>query len=51
MRLWRLGIDKSFYPALYNGCSYLSKLGLTLLYVSKRGPVELIFYALYTCRM
>ena len=28
----------SIYPTLYNGCDYLSMLGLKLLNVNKRGP-------------
>ena len=32
-----LGMDKSFLPTLYNGCSYLSMLGLKLIHVNKRG--------------
>ena len=32
------GMDKWFDPILYNGCNYLSMLGLKLDHVSKRGP-------------
>ena len=35
---WSLGIDKLFHPIHYNGCNYLSMLGLKLNHVSKRGP-------------
>ena len=31
-------MDKSLHPTLYNGCDYLSMLGLKLNHVSKRGP-------------
>ena len=31
-------MDKWFHPTLYNGCNYLSMLGLKLNHVSKRGP-------------
>ena len=34
---WSLGMDKQFHPTLYNGCNYLSILGLQLIHVSK-GP-------------
>ena len=34
---WSLGMDKQFYPRLYNGCNYLSMLGLKLNHVSKSG--------------
>ena len=33
-----LGMDKWFHPTHYNGCKYLSMLGLKLNHVSKRGP-------------
>ena len=32
-----LGMDKQFHPILYNGCDYISMLGLKLNHVSKRG--------------
>ena len=32
-------MDKLFHPTLYNGCNYLSMLGLKLNHVSKRGPL------------
>ena len=35
---WSLEMDKQFHRALYNGCNYLSMLGLKLTHVSKRGP-------------
>ena len=35
---WSLGMDKLFHPILYNGCDYISMLGLKLNHVSKRGP-------------
>ena len=34
---WSLGMGKSFHPTFYNGCDYLSLLGLKLNHVSKRG--------------
>ena len=34
---WSLGMDKYFHPTHYNGCDYLSMLGLKLNHVSKRG--------------
>ena len=30
-------MDKLFHPTLYNGCNYLSMLGLKVNHVSKRG--------------
>ena len=33
-----LGLDQSFHHTLYNGCNYLSILGLKLIHVSKEGP-------------
>ena len=33
---WSLKMDTQFYPTLYNGCNYLSMLGLTLTHVSTR---------------
>ena len=38
LHLWSLGRDKSLHPTLYNGCTYLSVLGLKLIHVSKMGP-------------
>ena len=35
-----LGMDKKFHPILYNGCNYISMLGLKLIHVSKRLPVR-----------
>ena len=35
---WSLGMDKQFQFTLYNGCGYLSILGLKLYPDSKRGP-------------
>ena len=35
---WSLEMDKQFHPTHYNGCNYLSMLGLKLNHVSKRGP-------------
>ena len=35
---WSLGMDTLFHPTLYDGCNYLSMLGLKLIYVSERGP-------------
>ena len=34
---WTLGMDKQFRHTHYNGCNYLSMLGLKLIHVSKRG--------------
>ena len=34
---WSLGMDKLFHPTHYNGCNYLSMLGLKSNHVSKRG--------------
>ena len=34
---WCLGMDKQFRQTFYNGCNYLSMLGLKLNHVSKRG--------------
>ena len=34
---WSLRMDKQFHPTFYNGCNYLSMLGLKLNHVSKRG--------------
>ena len=34
---WSLGMDKLFHPTHYNGCDYLSMLGLKLNHVRKRG--------------
>ena len=39
---WSFGMDKQFYPTYYNGCNYLSMLGLKLNHVSKRGPWSII---------
>ena len=33
-----LGLHKYFYPTFYNGCNYLSMLGLKLISVGKRVP-------------
>ena len=35
---WSLGMDKLFHLTLYNGCNYLSMLGLKLNHTSKMGP-------------
>ena len=35
---WSLGMDKWFHPTLYNGCNYLSMLGLKWIQVSKGAP-------------
>ena len=37
LRHWSLGMDKGFHPTLYDGCNYLSMLGLNLIHVSKWG--------------
>ena len=34
---WSLRMDKKFHPTLYNGCNYLSMLGLKLTHASKIG--------------
>ena len=34
---WSLKMDKKFHPTLYNGCIYLSMLGLKLNHFSKMG--------------
>ena len=34
---WSLGLDKQFHPTLYNGCNYLSMVGLKIKHVSKMG--------------
>ena len=39
---WSLGMDKQFHPTFYNGCNYLSMLGLRLYHVSERGPMSLV---------
>ena len=36
----KLGMDKQFHPTRYYGYNYLSKLGLKLNHVSKRGPMR-----------
>ena len=36
-------MDKQFNSILYNGCNYLSMLGLNLNHVSKRGPRSIIY--------
>ena len=35
---WSLGMDKLFHRTIYNGCIFLSMLGLKLTHVSERGP-------------
>ena len=35
---WSLGIDKLFQHKLYNGCKYLSMMGLELIHVDNRYP-------------
>ena len=35
---WSLGMDKLFHRTLYNGCDYISMLGLKLIHFCKRGP-------------
>ena len=37
---WSLGMDKLCLPTFYNGCVYLSTVGLKLNHGSKRGPRE-----------
>ena len=36
----KFGMDKQFHPTLYNGCNYLSMLGIKLNHASERGPWE-----------
>ena len=38
MHRWGLGMEKLYHPTLYNGCNYLSMLGLKLIYVSEKAP-------------
>ena len=38
---WSLPMDKLFHPTLYNGCNYLSMLGLKFNNISKRNPRHL----------
>ena len=38
---WRLGMDKSFHPTLYNKCNYVSVVELKLSHVSKISPSKL----------
>ena len=47
--LWSLEMDKLFHHILYNGCNYLSILGLKSIYVKKKGPllVDLIHYSTF----
>ena len=40
---WSLGMDKYIHPTFYNGCNYLSMLGLKLNHVSKRGHRNIIY--------
>ena len=42
LHCWSLGMDKKFHLTLYNGCNYLSMLGLKLNHISKRGPWRLL---------
>ena len=37
MVVWSLGMDKLFNLTHYNGCNYLSMLGLNIIHVSNRG--------------
>ena len=34
---WCLGMDKEFHPTCYNGCNYLSMLGLKLIHIGENG--------------
>ena len=34
----KFGMNKQFHPIFYNGCNYLSMLGIMLIHVGKRGP-------------
>ena len=40
---WSLGMDKLFHLTFYNGCYYLSMLGLKLIHVSRVGGCERVF--------
>ena len=46
---WSLGMDKLFHPILYNGCDYISMLGLKLNHVSKRGHRNRVSKRVDTC--
>ena len=41
---WSLEMDKWFHPTHFNGCNYLSMLGLRLIHVSKRGPWGCVWF-------
>ena len=45
---WSLGMDTSFHPTLYNGCNYLTMLGLKLIHVNKSCPRYLMAIWLLT---
>ena len=42
---WSLGMHKLFHPTHYNGCNYLSMLGLKLIHVSKRGHRQSVIHS------
>ena len=49
-----LGMDKLFHPTLYNGCKYLSMLGLELFHVSKMWvdwPISSWWLQMYWCQI
>ena len=48
---WSLGMDKWFLLTFYNGCDYLSMLGLKLIHVRKRAPRKQIipYVLLFFC--
>ena len=45
-----LGMDKKFHLTLYNGCNYLSMLGLKLIHVSISGPGGYLTGLQYLCK-
>ena len=47
----KFGMDKRFLPSHYNGCNYLSMMGLKLIHVSKRGPwsVSCVYGVFHMC--
>ena len=42
----KLQMEKLFHPTLYNGCNYLSILGLKSIRVSKKDPITNIIYTM-----
>ena len=41
---WNLRMDTRYHPTLYNGCSYVSTLGLNLTHAGKKGPTWLHYF-------